>query len=105
MPAFLPALLPRFAADIYGPSEQLIGRYLASHPAEKLHVQVSAGCCSQFFQLLARLLATPPDRAVRRRCTAAEMERSQPTSLTAQLCRPPRPHQVELLTNALHRSP
>ena len=28
------------AADIYGPSESLIGRYLKDHPAEKPHVQV-----------------------------------------------------------------
>ncbi|KAL4854303.1 putative aldo-keto reductase 1 [Chlorella vulgaris] len=32
-------------ADIYGPSEALIGRYLSSHPAEKPHCQVLTKFC------------------------------------------------------------
>jgi hypothetical protein len=32
-------------ADIYGPSESLIGRYLAAHPAEKPAVQVGGSGC------------------------------------------------------------
>lgn len=35
-----PAVTSRPAADIYGPSEQLIGRYLASHPEQAQRVQV-----------------------------------------------------------------